>query len=146
MIFPFLEHLKFSPTFEKKVTWPHHLTKITWLWECSDSVFPQQPLHQMLQFFLISTSFLIYFLLVILYNHEGLLNSGKLPNKAYNLNSDHLASGWLFCWLNMYVHYSSINRLLFITLNIFRHYQFWTLYKFGQWWLDLFIHILCKYP
>jgi len=31
-------------------------------------------------------------------HHESLLNSGILPNKAYNLNADYLASGWLFCF------------------------------------------------
>ena len=32
-------------------------------------------------------------------HHENLLNSGILPNKAYNLNIDYLASGWLFCFI-----------------------------------------------
>ena len=31
--------------------------------------------------------------------HESLLNSGILPNKPYNLNTDYLASGWLFCFI-----------------------------------------------
>ena len=32
-------------------------------------------------------------------HHESLLNPGKLPIKANILNSDYLASGWLFCFI-----------------------------------------------
>ena len=32
-------------------------------------------------------------------HYEGLLNSGILPNKAYNLNADYLDSGWLICFI-----------------------------------------------
>ena len=65
------------------------------------SFFPHHPLHQMLQFFLLSAFFLICFLLVPLDLHESLLSPGKLPNKAYNLNTGYLASGWLFCFILM---------------------------------------------
>ena len=63
------------------------------------SSFPQHPLHQMLQFFLLSVLFLTCFLLVPLDHHGSHLNSGILPNKAYNLYPDYLASGWLFCFI-----------------------------------------------
>jgi hypothetical protein len=63
------------------------------------SSFPQQPLHQMLQFFLLSVLFLTCFLLVPLDHHESILNSEILPNQPYNLNVDYLASGWLFCFI-----------------------------------------------
>jgi hypothetical protein len=53
----------------------------------------------MLQFFLLPGLFLICFLLVPPDYHESLLNSGKLPDKAYNLDSHYLASGWLFCFI-----------------------------------------------
>ena len=53
----------------------------------------------MLQFFLLSVLFLTCFLLVPLDHYENLLNSGILPNMAYNLNTDYLASGWLFCFI-----------------------------------------------
>ena len=32
-------------------------------------------------------------------HHESLLKPGKLPNKAYHLNTGYLASGWLFCFV-----------------------------------------------
>jgi hypothetical protein len=59
----------------------------------------------MLQFFLLSALFLTCFFLVPLDHHDSLLNSGILPNKAFNLNADYLASGWLFCffWQTEYV-------------------------------------------
>jgi hypothetical protein len=83
------------------------------------SSFPQHPLHQMLQFFLLPGLFLICFLLVPPDYHESLLNSGKLPDKAYNLDSDYLASGWLFCFileteyiLKICILSSGIDRLL----------------------------------
>jgi hypothetical protein len=53
----------------------------------------------MLQFFLLSVLFLTCFLLVPLDYHGNLLNSGILPNEAYNFNADYLASGWLFCFI-----------------------------------------------
>ena len=82
------------------ITWPNHMILRmfhykTANWSCGIKFFLQQPLHQMLQFFLLSGLFFICFLLVPLDHHESLLNSGKLPNKAFNLNTDYLASGWL---------------------------------------------------
>jgi hypothetical protein len=53
----------------------------------------------MLQFLLLPGLFLTCFLLVSLDHHESLLNPGKLPIKANILNSDYLASGWLFCFI-----------------------------------------------
>ena len=63
------------------------------------SSFPQHPLHQMVKFFLLSGLFFICFLLVPPDHHENLLNPGKLHNEAYNLYSDHLASGQLCCFI-----------------------------------------------
>ena len=53
----------------------------------------------MLQFLLLSGLFVTSFLLVSLDHHGSLLNPGKLPIKANILNSDYLASGWLFCFI-----------------------------------------------
>lgn len=61
--------------------------------------FPQHPLHQMLQFFLLSGLFFICFLLVPSDYHGSLLNSEELPNQADNLISDYLVSGWLFSFI-----------------------------------------------
>ena len=120
MTFPFLATSKYSPQLLKKVTWPWttwpkshdprepkllNNKRQTYDVAFSFFLFPQPPLHQKfkmlqkLQFFLLSGLFLIYFLLVPLSHHESLLKPGKLPNKAYNLNTDYLASGWLFWFI-----------------------------------------------
>ena len=83
-----------------KVMWPKKRTiRISLMMVHLSSFFPQHPLHKMLQLFLLSGLFLICFLLVPPDHHESLLNSGKLPNKAYYLKSDYLATGWLFCFI-----------------------------------------------
>ena len=112
MILPFLELVKFClQNFKSHMTMhmtiSHDFLQITTMKTCFTiqqqsklisiffflSSFPQHPLHQMVKFFLLSGLFFICFLLVPPDHHENLLNPGKLHNEAYNLYSDHLASG-----------------------------------------------------